>query len=102
MTKKGGIVNLPEENSDHSELKEVQQVDQEKRQEKEKKPREKTNEPVEKQAQKETQPEEDANEEGDDQLPDIDQCTKRRTVTAALTDEQKEGLVQWFNDNGPQ
>ena len=39
-TKKGGIVNLPEDNSDHSELEEVQEVDQEKSQEKEKIPRE--------------------------------------------------------------
>ena len=46
-TKKGEIVNLPE-NSDHSELEEVQEVDQ-KSQEKEQTPREKTNEMVQKQ-----------------------------------------------------
>ena len=49
-TKKGRIVNL-HENSDHSELEDVPEVDQEK----EKIPREKTNEPVQKKTQKQTQ-----------------------------------------------
>ena len=45
VIKKGWIVNLPEDNSDHSEFEEVQEVDPEKCQEKEETPREKTNEP---------------------------------------------------------
>ena len=94
-TKKGGIVNLPD-NSDHSDLEDVQEVDQENSQEKQKTALENTNGPVQKQIQKQTQREE-ADEEGDDELPDIEPCKKRRKVTVALTEEQEEGLLEWFN-----
>ena len=66
-TRKGGIVNQPEENSEHSDIEKVQEVDQQKSQEKEKTPREKTNEPT----QKETQAEDEADDEGDNPLPDM-------------------------------
>ena len=72
---------------------------QEKTQEKAKTNREKNYESEQKQTQKETQLEEEADEEGDDQLPDIEPSTKRRKVTLALTEEQEEGLVDWFKDN---
>ena len=45
--RKGGIVNQPEENYEHSEVEEVQDVNQQKSKE-EKNPREKTNEPTQK------------------------------------------------------
>ena len=88
-------VNQPEENCEHSEVQEVQEVDQQKSQQKEKNPRVKTNEMT----QKETQSVEEGDEGGDDPFPDIEPCTKRRKVTVPLTDDQEEGLVGWFKDN---